>query len=316
MGRIGGAAMTARRAFALAALAAALAPAQEPTFRINVKLVRILATVKNARGDLVGDLKPEDFQILDRGAPQEIKVFEHRTEQPLSIALLIDTSASTAIDIRYEVESVSRFLRAVFHEGNERDAVKLYSFHYDVSELTPFTRRIETLERPLKGLRSVGGTSLYDAIDFASQALQDRDGRHVIVVVTDGGDTTSARNFHQALESAQRADAVIYPILVVPITNDAGRNIGGENALTLLAQGTAGRVFAPTVGAELDRAFAEILRELRTQYLIGYYPKNTPPSQDRFHRIEVRLRRPDLRVSARSGYYEEAEASSGWTRGR
>jgi len=136
------------------------------------------------------------------------------------------------------------------------------------------------------------------------------------VVVTDGGDTTSSRNFRQALESAQLAGAVIYPVLVVPITNDAGRNIGGEHALTLLAQGTAGRVFAPTLGEALDRAFSEILRELRTQYLLGYYPKGLPASQDRFHKLEIRLRQPDLRVSARSGYYGESEPLKGWTPAR
>ena len=117
-----------------------------------------------------------------------------------------------------------------------------------------------------------------------------------MVIVTDGGDTTSNKNFHDALEAAQMADAVIYPMLVMPITNDAGRNIGGENALTTMAAGTGGRVFAPSVGPELDHAFAEILKDLRTQYLLGFYPKDVPPTKNRFHKIEVRVRRPDLRV--------------------
>jgi len=308
--------MTAPRALAAAALAAGLLLAQGPVYRVNVKLVRVLATVKNARGDLIGDLKPEDFQVYDSGVLQEVKVFEHHTAQPLSIAVMIDTSASTGIDIRYEIESVTRFLHALFQEGNDRDAVKLYAFNYDVRQLTGFTRRLDPLERSLKALKSEGGTSLYDALDYAAQDLEGREGRHVIVVVTDGGDTTSSRNFRQALESAQLAGAVIYPVLVVPITNDAGRNIGGEHALTLLAQGTAGRVFAPTLGEALDRAFSEILRELRTQYLLGYYPKGLPASQDRFHKLEIRLRQPDLRVSARSGYYGESEPLKGWTPAR
>jgi Ca-activated chloride channel family protein len=98
----------------------------------------------------------------------------------------------------------------------------------------------------------------------------------------------------------------------MPITNEPGRNIGGENALTNLAAGTGGRVFAPTVGESLDAAFAEILRELRTQYLLAYYPRNVPPTKDRFHRLEVKVRRPDLRVLTRSGYYGEAEEGRGW----
>ena len=135
----------------------------------------------------------------------------------------------------------------------------------------------------------------------------------MVVVVTDGGDTTSAKTYRQALEAAQMADAVIYPVLVVPVTNDPGRNTGGEHALVTLAQGTAGRVFEPTLGEALDQAFTDILRELRTQYLLAYYPKNLPPAKDRFHRLEVKLRRPDLRVLSRSGYYGDAEqAAGGW----
>lgn len=303
-----------RRALAAAILAASVGAllSQETVFRVDVRLVRILATVKNGSGQMVGDLQRGDFEVTDNGVRQDLAVFEHHTEQPLSIALMIDTSASTGIDLRYETESVSRFLRAVFREGNPQDAVKLYSFNYDTTSLSSFTRRAELLDRALKGLKCDGGTSLYDALWFAARSLEDREGRHVVVVVTDGGDTTSAKNFHQALEAAQMADAVIYPVLVVPITNDPGRNTGGEHALTLLAAGTGGRVFEPTLGDELDQAFADLLRELRSQYLLGYYPKGVAPTKDRFHRLEVKLRRPDLRVLSRSGYYGEAERATGW----
>jgi Ca-activated chloride channel family protein len=96
-------------------------------------------------------------------------------------------------------------------------------------------------------------------------------------------------------------------VVVIPITNDAGRNIGGENALKFMADGTGGRTFLPSLGAELDRAFSEIIDELRTQYLLGFYPRNVPLTKDRFHKLEVRVKRPELRVSARNGYYGEAE---------
>ena len=130
------------------------------------------------------------------------------------------------------------------------------------------------------------------------------------MLVTDGGDTTSSKDYHQALEAAQLADTILYPVLVIPITNDAGRNVGGENALTTLAAGTGGRVFTPSLGAQLDRAFDDILRELRTQYLIGFYPKDVPPTKDRFHTLRVNLQNNianrGLRLSTRSGYYGEA----------
>jgi Ca-activated chloride channel family protein len=153
-------------------------------------------------------------------------------------------------------------------------------------------------------LHPEGGTSLYDAIYLSSQPLHDRDGRHVIVAVSDGGDTTSSKKYRDAVDSAQKADAVFYPVVVVPITNDAGRNTGGEHALETLAASTGGRAFYPSVGASLDRAFEEILRDLRTQYLIGYYPRGVITGDAHFHAVRVELpKRRDLRVSTRTGYY-------------
>lgn len=293
----------------LAAAAVALAQ-QSPVIKVNVRLVHLLATVKDANGQPGTGLDKADFHITDNGVAQEISIFERRTAQPLSVSVLIDTSGSTGIDLKYETESVARFLRALIGEGNPRDAAALYSFNWEVIQLRSFTRNINSLEQRLKQLRSDGGTSLYDALFLTAQDLEDRDGRHVIVVVTDGGDTTSSEDFHGALRACHNADIVVYPILVIPITNDAGRNVGGENALTTLARGTGGRVFAPSVGAQLDRAFSDILRELRTQYFLAYYPKNLPYTKEPFHQIRVTLDRPGLRVVTRTGYYGEADESS------
>jgi len=295
--------------FLLAALFAA-AQSQDTVIRVNVRLVRMLVTVKDANGQLIGSLNKSDFTILDNGVKQDVAVFERQTEQPLSVAVLVDTSASTGIQLRYELDSVREFLRALLGEGNTSDMVALYSFNWQVNLMSSYTRRFARVDQQLKQLRSEGGTSLYDAIYLASRELELRDGRHVMVIVTDGGDTTSVKDFHQALEAAQRADVLLYPVLVVPITNDAGRNVGGENALTTLAAGTGGRVFLPSLGPELDRAFSDILRELRTQYLIGYYPKDVPPTKDRFHLLKVSVPGPNLRVITRSGYYGESTDST------
>jgi Ca-activated chloride channel family protein len=224
---------------------------------------------------------------------------------------MIDISGSTAKDLRYEVTSISKFLRAFFNEGNQDDAVSLFSFNYDVKQQTGFTRRQGQIENELKVLKPEGGTSLYDAIYLAGRELRGREGRRVMVIVTDGGDTTSNSKYKDAIEAARRADAILFAILVVPITNDAGRNLGGERALETLSADTGGRVFAPNV-EQLDTAFAELLRALRTQYLIGYYPKNLPRDAPRYHPVRIavkpegkpELKSQDLRVSTRSGYYE------------
>ena len=289
---------------ALIALAAFAQQQAPPVFRSEVKLVRLLATVKDLNGTLIGGLDKGDFTILDNGVRQDIAVFERYTEQPLSIAVLLDTSASIAKDLKIATASVKRFLQAVIQDGNPNDEAALFTFNHEVSQHTGYTRRIQQIENRVKPLKAEAGTSLYDAIYLAAQSLDSREGRRVIVIVTDGGDTTSHYRYHDALKAAHMVDAPIYSLLLMPILNDVGRNIGGENALTTLGQSTGGRLFTPTVGAELDQALAEILKDLRTQYLIGYYPKNIPYTKEKFHNIRLDLARRDLRAVTRSGYYE------------
>ncbi len=276
---------------------------RQPNFQTEVKLVRLLVNVKNAAGELVGTIDKEEFTVFDNGVPQQIANFERYTTKPISVALVVDTSGSTAKDWQYEVKSIRKFLNALFREGNESDTASLFTFNYDVTMQHDFTRNAPRLEDRLRGIKPEGGTSLYDAIFHASQQLQRRDGRRVIVLVTDGGNTTSVRAYKDAKEAAQRADVVMYPIVVVPIDNDAGRNTGGEHALQTLAGDTGGRWFDPTIGDQLDKTFTEILRDLRAQYMLGYYPKNLPADAPRFHPVRVEIARKDLRAQTRTGYY-------------
>lgn len=294
---------------ALPLAAAALVLAQETTIRVDVSLVRVIATVKNKAGELVGDLQKDDFEILDNGVRQEIKIFGRQTDQPLSVALLVDTSGSTAKDLAYETTSAAKFLHALLAEGNPEDRAALFSFNYDIQQGS-FTRNYAGLEKQLKLLHGEAGTSLYDAIYYASQALESREGRKAVVIMTDGGDTTSSRDLKQALKAAQMADAVIYAVVVLPITSGSGRNTGGEHALEFMAQGTGGRTYYPAINAQLDKAFGDIIRELRTQYFLGFYPHDTPLTKNPFHTLEVRTKSAELRVSARNGYYGEAEGGS------
>jgi len=306
--------MRRRWASVLTGLGAAVLPVcaqQQPVIRVDVNLVRIIATVKTQAGVLVGALRKEDFQVLDNTVPQEISVFERQTDQPLSVALMVDTSGSTAKDLKFETDSASRFLKALLSEGNPSDTVALYNFNWQIVRNNFFTHSLLSLTNSLKTLHGEAGTSLYDAMYLAARDLEDREGRKVMIIVTDGGDTTSTTSLKEALEATQLADAVIYPLVVMPITNDAGRNIGGENALKFMADGTGGRTFLPTLGPELDHAFTDIIDELRTQYLVGFYPKNVPLTKERFHKLDVRVNRTDLRVFARNGYYGEAEGYTG-----
>jgi Ca-activated chloride channel family protein len=296
----------------LGPVCAALLAAQPPTtFKTNVNLVRVVATAKTKAGEIVGSLQKDDFEVYDNGIRQQISVFEHQTEQALSVALLVDISGSTAKELKYESDSASRFLHALLREGNPADQVALYTFNYEVRLEKDFSRDLHSIDTRLKLLHAEAGTALYDAVYLAGLGLEPRAGRKVMVIVTDGGDTFSKKSLKGALEQAQLADAIIYPIVVMPITNEAGRNVGGEHALQFMAEGTGGRPFFPNVGAALDKAFTDIITELRTQYLIGFYPQNVSASKNRFHTLEVRVKRPDLQVSARNGYYGEFEGAGG-----
>ncbi len=242
--------------------------------------------------------------MKDSGIPQELAVFERHTSLPLSVAILIDTSGSTETNLHYEESSVLRFIPALLDAGNPEDAFALFSFNWRTNMEVDYSRNQRRAEHALHALHGEGGTSLYDAVYLASDTLSGREGRHALVVVTDGGDTTSYKHYQDALAAAQRSDTVIYPIVVVPIPNEAGRNIGGEHALATLADSTGGRIFYPAGFDRLDEAFAGILKELRTQYMLGYYPRNVVEEPSRFHPVAVQVRDSSMKVKSRTGYYE------------
>lgn len=284
--------------------AEAAAQNETPLFRSDVRLVRMLATVRDSEGKLAGSLKREDFQIEENGIPQEVALFEATTERPLSVALLIDCSRSTQREHRTELDSVRTFVRSLFSTGNPGDAATLYSFNADVTLEASWTRSAEHISRALNRLQSEGATALYDAIAFGAQDLKSRDGRHVAVIVSDGGNTFGKTTYQQALEAAHAADAIVYSVIIVPVVEEPGRNTGGEHALTSLSASTGGRTFFPGTTKDLDGAFAEILRDLRTQYLLGYYPRGLAATRERFHEVKLSLSRPGYTVSSRRGYFE------------
>ena len=277
---------------------------QVPTFSVRVNLVRLLVSVRDQSGAPLTNLNKTDFRIFDTGVPQDISVFERNTSLPLSVAIMIDTSGSTQIELHNEVESVARFIPTLLNAGNPDDTFALFSFNWRTNMEVDFSRNQHRAEHVLHALKGEGGTSLYDSIYLVSDSLAEREGRHVMVVVTDGGDTTSYKRYGDALKAAQRADVVMYPVVVVPIANDVGRNTGGEHALTTLAESTGGRIFYAEGFDQLDQSFADILRALRTQYLIGFYPRNVREEPNLFHPVRIALEDKSLSVSVRTGYYQ------------
>src|SRR5664279_3263925 len=237
------------------------------TFKVNVKLVNVFATVTDAGGTPISSLKQEDFQVLEDGKPQQIAVFHRESELPLSIVVAIDTSLSTRGDQKLELESARRFAHTILRPI---DGLSLFQFSEIVDQVTPFTADVRVIDRAINHIRPGAATALYDTLYLGSEALLQRRGRKVMVVITDGGDTVSQISYQQAVRAAQEAEVILYSIIIVPIDSSAGRDIGGEHALIQLSRDTGGRYFYASGLEQLDAAFRQIGDELRTQYLIAY----------------------------------------------
>ena len=280
-------------------------PAQESddTFRVDVKLVNVFVTVTDERGAPIAGLRKDNFQLSEDGKEQKIAVFDKESALPLSIVLAIDTSLSTRKDLPLELASARRFVHAILRPV---DALSLYQFSETVSELTSFTSDLHTVDRGIDHIRLGSATALYDALFLGSQALEPRQGRKVMVVITDGGDTMSKVDYHEAVREAETAEAILYSIIIVPIEASAGRDTGGEHALIQLSLDTGGKHFYASSLPQLDEAFRQISDELRTQYLLAYYPSQRL-SNSEFRRLRISVggiaESSDYQVRHRTGYY-------------
>jgi Ca-activated chloride channel homolog len=273
-----------------------------PTFRVNVKLVNVFATVVDQNGAPVGGLTKQDFTVFEDDKPQKIAVFNRESGLPLSIVLEVDTSLSTHKDLQLELQSARRFTRTILRPV---DALALFQFSEIVDELVPFTSNLKRIDNGIDRVHPGAATAMYDALYLGARAVGRRQGRKVMVVITDGGDTVSTTDYGQALRAAQEAEAIVYSIIVVPIEADAGRDTGGEHALIQLSRDTGGKYFYAEGINQLDEAFRKISDELRTQYLLAYYPSERFSDSD-FRRIRIVVNTPagkDWTVRARTGYY-------------
>jgi Ca-activated chloride channel family protein len=277
--------------------------AQEATFHVDVKLVNIFVNVTDKNGAIVGGLTRDDFAIFEDGRPQEIAIFEKQSEVPLNLTLAIDTSGSVQKDLSDEAAAARHFAHDILRP---QDEMSVLEFATEVRELTPFTNKLAVIDHGLGELRGDWATALYDAICAGSERLGKREGRKVLVVVSDGDDTAKSSTYAQALEAALRNEVMIYSLIDVPIEASAGRDTGGEHALITLAEQTGGKHFYVSEGG-LDKAFAKVSDDLRTQYLIGYYPQHQVPGTD-FHRVVVTVPRAaadEFNIRNKAGYYAD-----------
>lgn len=288
---------------------------QIPTFRKNVTVVTVQFTVKDKHGVLVPNLPKERFELFEEGRPEIIKYFSAVTDQPLTLGLLIDSSLSMEHTLAEEKVVAGGFLQKVL---TPKDLAFVISFDISVDLLQDLTNDMHLLRAGLEkarintntaGLAPMGnpgpvptaqvmkGTLLFDAAYLASyEVLGRQSGRKAMVILTDGDDVGSKLRLKDAIEAAQKADVVSYVLLITDPRYPS--NYGDMNKL---CEQTGGRVIEVRNPNKLDKAFAEIAAELRSQYSIGFSSDN-PTNDGKFRRLEVKSK-DGFKVQARKGYY-------------
>jgi Ca-activated chloride channel homolog len=262
-------------------------PTSRNTIRVNVNLVNVLVSVLDDKNRPAPDLPIEAFQVFEEGVQQKIDIFESETKQPLDLALMVDASLSARKEIVFEREAASHFIKQVLRPG---DRLGVFYFDEIVTQLAPYSDNIPNLQDAVRRIPEGAGTSIYDAVLLGSTSLEKRgnERRRVIILVTDGGETTSHADFDAARKAAVHSGILLYTILVRPVKNENGRNTAGEHALQTITEMTGGAMFFPDTGQELAMIFDQIDRELRTQYRLAYYP-NPRGAANSYRTIEVKV---------------------------
>jgi VWFA-related protein len=291
---------------------AATACAQEvPTFSTSVNVVTLLATVRDHDGRIINDLTPDDFVLLEDGIPQKIRYFSRESDLPLSVGILVDTSRSQARVLDEEGSASYKFLDQVLRDG--KDQAFITHFDTRVETLQGLTSSRVKLASALQELRIPGeiATFLYSAVKDSSQNLmQNQTGRKALVLLTDGVAYKDPTSIDTAIESAQRADTIIYsirfsdPVPIGPLRAVfvASMKEHGKLELEQMAKKTGGVSFGVTKDQPIEAIYSRIEESLRNQYSISYTPSRSSPD-GKFHKIKLSTRNRHQVVSTRNGYY-------------
>lgn len=295
------------------------------TIKVDVDVVNVLCAVRDKKGALIGNLTKDDFTVFENGKAQEIKYFNKESDLPLTLGLLVDVSGSQANLIEEERSAAHQFFAQVLRK---KDMAFLISFGGEAELLQDFTNSSQLLRAGLEKLRVSGGvgglhpgpvptagqprgTVMHDAVYLAAtDRLQSEVGRKAIVLITDGVDSGSRLRLEQAIEGAQKADAIIYSIQYYDPRAYYGGGGGmvfggggmGDSALRKMSEETGGRMYRVDRKHTLRRIFTELQEEIRSQYAIGY-SSNNPAKASEYRKLEIRTKDKNLKVQARKGYY-------------
>ena len=272
---------------------------------VSVDLVNVSVTVRDASGRYIDGLTQQNFTLLENGTEQKLSFFNHDTQPNLSVGVLVDTSGS----MRHKLQQALQTVREVSLALGPQDEMFLVTFNDDIELRQKFTRNPDDVQKALRGIRSGGETSVYDAMQFAIQEMKNaRNGKRILLMVSDGYDTRSKLNMEQALDQLKRSQLQLYAIGIDDDDNDplVLRQPRYHVYLFMLGEMTGasgGQTFRMYTGRNyaLDSIAALILEELHQQYTLGYYPST--PKDGSWRTIQVKVDRPGATVRSRTGYY-------------
>jgi Ca-activated chloride channel homolog len=291
-----------RRVCVLTAVVAGLfvACASAQVFRSTVDLVSLGVTVTDRHGTLVADLTADDFVVFEDGHPQTVSFFA-RGKDPgapdMHLGLLFDSSGSMENEIDFSRRAAIRFIGAL----PEALEVTLVDFDTEVRvaqySQSDFPRLVERIRRR----RPDGMTAMHDAIGIYLDGVSSQTGRKVFVLYTDGLDTSSSMTFGDAIDMLRASDVTMYAVGFVGSRHSAG-NLDQRARLAKMAEATGGAAYFPQSNEDLDSTYAKVVDEIRAQYTIGYLSTNAV-TDGKWRRIDIKTKRPDLKVRCRKGYF-------------
>jgi Ca-activated chloride channel family protein len=295
---------------AITALAGTLVIAQQPqqpdqpVFRAGVRTVPIYATVIDSSGRLVPDLEQSDFTLLDNGKPAEMILFSNES-QPFTAVVMLDTSASMTANLKLLNRAAEQFLLRLLPV----DRAQVGAFNDKIQLSGEFTNDRDALISALNDLYFGNPTRLNDAIGASLDALQDIDGRRVVLVFTDGEDTSSRTGFKTVLERARDEEVMVYSIGLESEYFNGMRVVRSRPSRDLrkIADETGGGYFELAKTADLAPTFTRVAQELRSQYLIGFAPANL---DGKVHKLELKISKPGMTVRARKSYLAAPEGTA------
>ena len=286
---------------ALMMTATALVSAQQPTFRTDIDLISFGVTVTDRRGNYITDLTADDFDIIEEGQKQTVKVFargdETESAPEMHVGLLFDTSGSMGLDIQLSRSAAIKFLNTL------SDAVDmtLVDFDTEVRVARYGQQDFPRLVERIRSRKPDGYTALYDALGVYLDGAAEDDGRTILVLYTDGGDTRSTIGFSDLMTLIRASDVTVYAIGFLNNQSSAVKN-EQRARLHQIADATGGQAFFPTTMKDVEGMYEKIVAQIRAQYSLGYTSTNT--KQDgQWRKVEIKVKRPDVRIQTRKGYF-------------